>query len=124
MVSSAAGPIHRGVAVNFSENKRELMLEALRTRDVMPGLETANGVRETFDDEYRGTALPAMSGMDQEKFKEKLLLISWLGSETDAVSNTKPALIIGKGTGSTETTGRKREVIKTVTEVEPTTTEE
>ena len=40
---------HTGVAVNWSEKSGEFMPETLRTKDIIPGLESANGVGETLE---------------------------------------------------------------------------
>jgi hypothetical protein len=42
-------PFHNGVTVNWSEKSGEFIPETFKTRDVIPGLESANGVEETLE---------------------------------------------------------------------------
>ena len=121
--ASAADIFQNGEAVNCREKSGELRPEAFKTKDRIPGLDSAKGIGAALEFVYRGTVRPAMSGIDHEYSKEMLLLFKEAGSETEAVSNTILDLRIGKGTSCTDTIGRISEVTKTDTENVPATTE-
>ena len=96
--ASSADRFHNGEAVNWSEKSGELRPEAFKTKDRIPGLDSAKGIGEALEFVYRGTVLPAMSGIDHEYSKEMLLSFKKAGSKTEAVNNMVLDLRIGKGT--------------------------